>query len=192
MREHVRWVGDDATGIHRIATLTFETFRQVDHTCRGELVLNEAFEGVLDLPGLWDWAPWPTHCGTCGREFTDSAFRSASGEELYRVDGKLVRKSKLPVGSMYASDHGRKGPDGMALMVVLPDHTWSPDWRASNCGAAKDDDTVYCWPREGNPRNNELHVGPVCDRDCGVGAGSIRGPEWHGYVDHDYVTDHRR
>lgn len=73
----------------------------------------------------------------------------------------------------------RKGPDGKALVVILPDgHMWQIDGRAKNCGR-KNDEVHRCWVRHGEPPM--LTVDKNGDT-CVAGQGSIQSGGWHGFL----------
>lgn len=94
------------------------------------------------------------------------------------------------------------GPDGIALMVRLPNRwEWHVDGPASNCtnpdwqpvdGQPNTTRwrgrTHYCWVRHGDPRTGNVHVDKN-GKTCSAGAGSIAAPGYHGFLNHGYLTD---
>lgn len=100
--------------------------------------------------------------------------------------------------------HGWTNCDGRHLIVQIPDgdvartirgdfdagaprsFPWDVDGRASNC-TLRDDTTHRCWVRHGDPERGTVHVDKACpghlsDHTCNAGAGSIQGPNWHGFL----------
>lgn len=108
---------------------------------------------------------------------------------LYRgPDGSIFEWRKAPPGAMTNATWLNEfpdytGPDGIALIVKLPNgRDWMVDSRASNC-TMKDDHKHKCWVRHGDPKTGHVHV----DKNgltCGAGAGSILSGDYHGFL-HD-------
>jgi hypothetical protein len=131
----------------------------------------------------WD-GPWPTQCATCGQPASD---RSAHTRAEYRqpATGEVV--TKLPIGALFDCGYGRTGPDGRALVCVIPSGHWHIDRRATNCGSPEDNEH-YCWCRHGDPTQPEtVHVDKSC-QTCSAGAGSIQQGDFHGFLHHGSVT----
>lgn len=139
---------------------------------------------------------WPTECEHgCGFRFAEDDQWQEWQEQLYwRTDtgGLRVLHPGAPAPDAPSAEPGAcwdawwmpdnwKGPDGLALMVRLPDgHDWHVDSRASNCGRP-DDDLHACWVRHGDPRECRVTVDKDGDT-CSAGAGSIASPNWHGFL----------
>jgi hypothetical protein len=129
---------------------------------------------------------WPVKCAYCDYVFLPDDERQHNLERLYRrVDTDvLIALHELPPGASYDSmfDHDFwTGPDGISLVVVLPDSThWCVDSRANNC-TRKDDKTHKCWVREGDPRACNVTAGKQSNT-CDAGAGSIATSKYHGFL----------
>jgi hypothetical protein len=98
--------------------------------------------------------------------------------------------STLPIGALYASDGGPKGPDGLSIVCVVPfakegysnkTTEWHIDGRANNCDMPGDKEH-RCWCRHGTV-GEEIHVDKI-GKTCGAGAGSIGVPGFHGFLHH--------
>jgi hypothetical protein len=73
-----------------------------------------------------------------------------------------------------------RGPDGIALMVRLPNgRDWSVDGAASNC--TRKGEPHKCWIRHGDPRRADVTVDKQGDT-CAAGAGSIQADDYHGFL----------
>lgn len=114
---------------------------------------------------------WPTECDRCGYKFLETDHWQVFTDAIYRNSetGQEFFMRELPVGAMYNShwlpDH-HKGPDGMALTVVLPDRTpWVIDGSAYDNGRA----IPKAWTRTGTIPN--ISVTP-----------SILTPRYHGWL----------
>ena len=144
---------------------------------------------------------WPTTCGMCGHEFGDDGQWQDWQELLYRRadTGEQVTLRTMPSdggpapappGAMWDAwwmPESWRGPDGIALMVRLPNgHDWHVDGEASNC-TRKGDRTHRCWIRHGDPRTGSVHVDKDGDT-CAAGAGSIQGGDYHGFLHHGVLT----
>ena len=138
---------------------------------------------------------WPTTCSRCDYAFTDDDPYQMWQELLYRRTdtGELrVLHAQAPALDLDApsAEPGAcwdacwltsHTPDGIHLMVRLPDgHDWFVDSRASNC-TRPDDTEHFCWVRHGDPRECRLTVDKNGDT-CQAGAGSIASPGWHGFL----------
>lgn len=150
---------------------------------------------------------WPTECARgCGYQFTDGDVWQEWQEQLYRRadTGEVVslrpRRDYDPEGAPTPAPPGAmwnawwmpdtpawRGPDGMALMVRLPDgHDWHVDGEASNC-TRKGDTTHKCWVRHGDPRTGQVTAGKDGDT-CAAGAGSIASHGYHGFLRDGVLT----
>lgn len=167
---------------------------------------------------------WPTVCARCGWTF-DRASGGAIQDQLSwhllyrRADGRPIGDAGLlevtlrdaPAGAMYFADWYQDvaewiGPDGRALIVVLPPdgHPWHIDGRASNCDSPcascgqpyhahnqaaadrafkcdryRDARPHKCWVRHGEPPNVTVDKQGIT---CGAGAGSIQTKRYHGFL----------
>lgn len=95
--------------------------------------------GLDDVPH--DDPNWPTACRTCGYRFKDDDNWQHNVDRLYSgaPDGKLYTNREMPPGAMFDATWWRKkGPDGIALCVVLPpnggDDNWIVESESSNGG----------------------------------------------------------
>lgn len=111
-----------------------------------------------------------------------------SSPMMERIDGGEVRAAnQLPAGALYCAPREgdpnawpAAGPDGFAVVCVLPDHHhWYIDGRANNC-TKRDDHGHRCWCRHGTIGEPVTvdKVGNTCD----AGAGSIKTDGWHGFL----------
>lgn len=141
---------------------------------------------------------WPTTCEHCDYAFTPDDHWQDWQELIWRRTdtGELrVLHTNAPADSIgvpaaevgacwdayWIPENWRKNPDGIYLMVRLPDlHDWAVDSRASNCGSP-DDDVHQCWVRHGDPRECKVTVDKN-GNTCSAGAGSIASPNWHGFL----------
>lgn len=144
-----------------------------------------------DLAAFADDTRWPQHCERCGQPFavTDE-YQIFTDRIMRRIDtGEEIVDRELPPGACIdAWWHSRKGPDGRALQVVLPDRSpWLIDQRASNC-TMPDDNTHRCWVRHGRPEDGTLHVDKN-GHTCQAGAGSIVSGNYHGFLHNGFLTD---
>lgn len=110
---------------------------------------------------------WPYKCDYCPYVFTDEDAWQHNMNRLYQgaPDGKLYTNRNMPPGAMYDADWlPVKGPDGIALAVVLPpvggDDVWHPDGKSSSGGS---------WTR----------TGKIPDVTCSP---SVLAPNYHGYL----------
>lgn len=142
---------------------------------------------------------WPAAC-RCGYQFTDDDQWQDWQEQLYqRADtGEIVSlrqhadddvdapPSAPPGASWDAWWHPHtpfwRGPDGLSLMVRLPDgHDWHVDGEATNC-TRKGDHSHKCWVRTGDPRNATVTAGKTGGETCNAGGGSIASAGYHGFL----------
>jgi len=77
---------------------------------------------------------WPKHCEACGYEFVAEDHWQHNIQRLFTgaPDGHQYTTRDMPPGAMFDADwFPKKGPDGIALAVVLPpdggDDIWVPD-----------------------------------------------------------------
>lgn len=134
-------------------------------------------------------ARWPTHCA-CGYEFADDDEWQVFTKRLYRAaDGREWGTDELPPGAMYDASwfpDNWKGPDGIGLVVILPNrHPWYVDHEASNCTRKGEDHK--CWVRSGDPRTGKITVGKE-GNTCSAGAGSILAADYHGFLVNGTLT----
>lgn len=147
---------------------------------------------------------WPKLCEFCHQPFDERAEWQVFQQVVYRrADGGPGEFTlrEAPVGMMwdawwmpdrYFDGNGgfgwtNIGPDGLALVVRLPNrHDWMPESRASNC-TMKTDNDHHCWIRHGDARKNEVHVDKQ-GKTCQAGAGSIQIPGYHGFLHHNKLT----
>jgi hypothetical protein len=99
--------------------------REASEPRRGRAVGN-----VYD-PEAFPFTLYPKACA-CGYEFTDSDTRQVFVELVYRADaGRVLPGRAAPAGAMWDADwlpSNFEGPDGIALVVKLPDGTeWPVD-----------------------------------------------------------------
>lgn len=151
---------------------------------------------------------WPDRCA-CGYAFAPIDELQVFTEQIYRRTdtGEETTLRDAGPGAMWDAwwlsdwEHYR-GPDGRALVVVLPNgHHWQIDGVASNCDAPCQDcgaplsahlatpATVpcrklnprphKCWVRHGEPPNLTVDKNGVT---CNAGAGSILSGNYHGFL----------
>lgn len=141
---------------------------------------------------------WPA-AAECGFPFAPGAahrqvferalYRRAQPEgELALGPGEAFTLDDAPAGACWdAWWSSRKGPDGRALAVRLPDgRDWYVDSRCSNC-TRPEDYGHRCWVRHGRPEDGTLHVDKDGDT-CGAGAGSIVTKKYHGFLHRGVLT----
>ena len=143
---------------------------------------------------------WPTNCARgCGYQFSDGDMWQEWQEQLYRrtdtgeavtlrnraADDPGDGPASAPPGAMWDAwwmPEAWHGPDGVALMVRLPDgHDWHVDGEASNC-TRRGDRTHRCWIRHGDPRTGRVTVDKNGGETCAAGAGSIQTGGYHGFL----------
>lgn len=134
-------------------------------------------------------ARWPASCEACGVsiDYADTRNeRSAAYRFEWRSGDQASTVRKLPVGAIYECHWmPRKGPDGRALVCVLPNgHHWHIDSRANNCGLPADD-LHRCWVRHGEPPDLTVDKNGLT---CPAGAGSIQSGDWHGFLRGGYLV----
>ncbi len=165
-------------------------FRDQDRDRDGCKVLADLHTTPHDDPR------WPAHC-RCGYAFTSDDQYQDWEELLYhRADtgdivtirshgpGDTNAPKTAPPGATWDAwwlPPSWRGPDGIALMVRLPNgHDWIVDSRASNC-TLPEDDVHKCWVRRGDPRQANVTVGKI-GLTCAAGAGSILAGDYHGFL----------
>jgi hypothetical protein len=121
---------------------------------------------------------WPTKCERCGYEFVDSDPWQVFSDWRFKntETNSILNFRDLPVGAMYHTHwYGdeMRGPDGLALTVILPDRTpWCIDGYAHNNGVR----TPNGWTRTGTPP--KVSANP-----------SIMTPGYHGWLKDGVLTD---
>lgn len=167
---------------------SFNNFMCLDckHRMRIELpekITEEEFEAVS-----WNSIK-PPPCEVCQgvTELTSRGCkpifrRLDTGEEIFNL--------RDHPGACYADKDGawdstsrthKFGPDGRALVLILPDgFSWYIDSRASNCDMKTDNDH-RCWVRHGSPELPETFHVDKNGLTCGAGAGSIDSKSWYGF-----------
>lgn len=131
---------------------------------------------------------WPTSCAACDYVFSSDDSWQVSSVAVYRRPdtGEEWPDRVLPVGAMLDGHwHPQKGPDGLALVVVLPPepssdgdtrgHWWHVDGPSRNNGVPGPG-----WTRTGDPRA----LPPTVDVNP-----SILTADYHGYLRHGVLTD---
>jgi hypothetical protein len=185
---------DCAGGYHSALVFTGEAQAQY---------LDSDYGRVLDSqPGTAHDDPrWPAAC-SCGYEFTDDDHWQDWQELIYRRadtgDEMTLRTRQAsdvggppgaPPGAMWDAwwmPEAWRGPDGIALMVRLPNGSdWHVDSQASNC--TRKGQKHECWVRHGDPRTGQVHVDKDGDT-CSAGAGSILAGDYHGFLHHGVLT----
>jgi hypothetical protein len=138
-----------------------------------------SFGGPHEVPHID--GRWPKLCD-CGYEFAEFDDWQVWHDPLYqRTDTgeKMTTRDAKPGAMWDAWWYPWKGPDGLSLMVRLPNgHDWCIDGRANNCTMPQDTEH-RCWVRHGKP--------PVITVDkngltCAAGAGSILSGDYHGFL----------
>jgi hypothetical protein len=129
---------------------------------------------------------WPKRC-RCGYEFVEEdEWQVFPDGMMKRTDtGEEVGLREAPAGAMWyatwmpAGMYWDNKTDTDHLTVRLPDGTdWCVDSRANNC-TLPNDRTHRCWVRHGVPPNVTVAKD---GNTCSAGAGSIKSPNWHGYL----------
>lgn len=144
---------------------------------------------------------WPLSC-RCGYVFADDDVWQDWQELLYqRADtGEVVTlrgpnpaavdaPPSAPPGATWSAwwmPASWRGPDGIALMVRLPDgHDWHVDGPAANC--TRKGEPHRCWVRHGDPRQAAVTVDKSGDT-CSAGGGSIASDGYHGFLTSGVLT----
>jgi hypothetical protein len=185
---------DCAAGYHSALVFTAEAtarFRDTDH--------GRVPAAAADTPH--DDPRWPATC-TCGYVFIDDDHRQDWQELIYRradtgEEYLLRQRTSADVGGPPTAPAGAmwdawwmgdryRGPDGIALMVRLPNgRDWMVDSEASNC--TRKGERHECWVRHGDPRTGHVHVDKDGDT-CSAGAGSILAGDYHGFMHNGVLT----
>jgi len=133
---------------------------------------------------------WPKACDRCGRAFH---VKRSQRQLFHQREMRVVRampgaarahqgEGAAIAGAMWdASWYGQnyQGPDGLHLMVMLPNgNEWLIDGRANNC-TMRDDHEHRCWVRHGEPPNVTVDKR---GKTCAAGAGSIQSGSYHGFL----------
>lgn len=129
-------------------------------------------------------ARWPTTCA-CGYEFIDDDQWQVSTEAVWvrRDTGEEFNGRRLPPGAMLDGFwYPQKGPDGIALVVVLPPatddsrgHWWHVDGPSRSNGVAGPG-----WSRTGDPKATPPTV---------TAQPSILTDTYHGFLRDGVLTD---
>lgn len=186
-----------AEGFHQALIFTGvepAIWRDTDHS----RMLDTRLEVAYDDPR------WPVECAHgCGYRFTDDDAWQSWQELLYqRADTGALRvlHPTSPPPDVPSAEPGAtwnawwmadtpatRGPDGMALMVRLPDgHDWAVDAEARNC-TRPGDRSHKCWVRHGDPRRAQVTVDKAGET-CAAGAGSIASGGYHGFLQAGVLT----
>jgi hypothetical protein len=127
---------------------------------------------------------WPTKCSGCDYLFRPEDMWQHNMERLYvGPDGVRFELRSAPPGAMWnaywMADYADwRGPDGLSLVVMLPDGSdWNIDSVANNC--QRKGQPHKCWVRHGTPP--DITVDKNGDT-CGAGSGSIQTPGYHGFL----------
>lgn len=137
---------------------------------------------------------WPMSCDYCDYRFESGDGRQMRQVRVYRCPdtGEEWAQDELPPGAMFDADwlpSAWKGPDGIALVVILPTadrHPWHLDAESSNC-TRKGDRGHKCWVRHGDPRTDRITVDKNGET-CQAGAGSIAVDGYHGFLHNGVLT----
>jgi hypothetical protein len=139
-----------------------------DHKCAGGgatwsycngIVLLDTIDYHEDIIHVQDQPPhddprWPAKCEKCDYVFKDDDYWQVFCDWIYRnaETGEELSFRDLPIGAMYHADwypDDYRGPDGLALTVILPDKTpWTIDGYANPEGQAR---IPHAWTRTGVP-----------------------------------------
>jgi len=120
---------------------------------------------------------WPTHCA-CGYEFVEGDHWQVFTVAIYRAaDGREWPMRELPPGAMYDATwyHGEPkyvGPDGIALVVILPPAGGDADWWHVD-GRANNNPAPQGWTRTGTVKG---------ERPTVTAHPSILTPRYHGWL----------
>ena len=139
-----------------------------------------------DVDEQWrDDERWPTTCEACPYEFVDTDSWQVARNRIFRRGdtGETWTERTLPPGAMLDGFwHPQKGPDGIALVVVLPPatedsrgHWWHVDGPSRNNGAPGPG-----WTRTGDPKATPPTV---------TAAPSILTDTYHGFLQSGVLTD---
>ena len=120
---------------------------------------------------------WPTHCKRCSIAFPDGdEVHHASGlNRYYEGGGHRATLNGMPPGASWDASwmgDNRTGPDGIALIVKLPN---GMDWCVD--GPATNSDTA--WDRTGDPKKANVTAHPS------IGSRETEDPGYY----HGFLTD---
>jgi hypothetical protein len=116
-----------------------------------------SYRGDEDVAPFAGDPRWPTSC-ECGYEFKPEDERQVFRVRIYRAaDGREWPLRQLPPGAMYDATwyHGMQhccGPDGIALVVILPPASGDADWWHVD-GSANNNPSPQGWTRTGTIPN---------------------------------------
>lgn len=136
---------------------------------------------------------WPASCAACSYEFRQEDYCQVFDDPIYRAaNGTQHSVRNPPVGALWFVDYmGRnfQGPDGRTLMAMTPGGVWCIDSQASNCTNPTDrgpyGQAHRCWIRHGTaPKITVDKKGHTCK----AGAGSIKMPNYHGFLRDGFFT----
>lgn len=152
----------------------------------GYLRAGRTAHARADVDEKWrDDDRWPTRCASCPYEFTDTDSWQVARDRIFRRPdtGEEWTERKLPPGAMLDGFwHPQKGPDGIALVVVLPPavedsrgHWWHVDGPSRSGGKAGP-----AWSRTGDPKASPPTV---------TVTPSILTGDYHGFLRDGVLTD---
>lgn len=151
---------------------------------------TSGYERATESPFEFQEDPrWPTQCEACPRPFAENDYRQVNQERLHsgHPSGELYTFHSAPIGAMWDAYwmSGWKGPDGICLVVKTPGGDWMVDGPCSNC--TRVGEPHLCWPRKGDPRQNQVDVRKIHGDTCSAGAGSIIIGGWHGFLEDNFL-----
>lgn len=135
----------------------------------------------------------PRGCHYCEYQFAPDDELHITDDRIYVTDeGHQFSLRSPPVGALWFVDYlgpNFAGPDGRTLMAMTPGGVWCIDSQASNC-TMKEDVGPYgtahrCWIRHGVPPNVTVDKK---GHTCKAGKGSIKMPNYHGYLRDGFFT----
>ncbi len=163
----------------------------------GHIVMLGRIPAEIDAEGRGQAVPvsryvddprWPTHC-SCGEPFRDTDERQVWTERIWcAIDGREWTDRQLPPGAMLDGPwHPQKGPDGLALVVVLPPDKGEDNrgnwWHVDGPSTVRDGDGKHrngpAWARTGDPRA----VPPTVSATP-----SIQSADYHGHLTNGVLT----
>src|SRR5690606_32048967 len=121
-------------------------------------------------------------CTECGLPMPEGARWQVHQERVFRRPdtGGTWTQRELPPGAMYESPWLRSfgvGPDGLALVVVVPGSPAPVHWHVD--GPSRSTDTKpNAWKRTGNPKHGDVTARP-----------SILVPGYHGFLTDGVLTN---
>lgn len=152
----------------------------------GFLIATRTAQARADVDERWRADDrWPTSCAACPYEFGDGDSWQVARDRIFRRadTGEQWNERSLPPGAMLDGFwHPQKGPDGIALVVVLPPkvedsrgHWWHVDGPSRNNGVPGPG-----WTRTGDPRATPPTV---------TATPSILTGAYHGFLQNGVLTD---